>query len=231
MKRIAILLGSLHLTLLAALGIWLWSEPRFFGTFDSSCAVEFAEFAVLGARVPFGSNSLRIFSLALYGLFLLPGLNLLLPMVGFLGLYFWHHARRRNMMGSTEVPSGWATSQRPSLLRRPLEAYAWCIQSSIFPICVGLGVLFAVNALVIADIEMTLYRNKGLQDKEEAKWGFGQILAILLVLVPVRDIIETILARRLRRQARQELQIKEREMAAAWKGAVVRRTPIRSLSL
>jgi hypothetical protein len=92
-KRIALLLGSLHLTLMASLGIRLWHNPRSFGISDANCAVDVAHLAIVGAHVPFGSTHLRAISLAMYGLFLLPGLNLLLPMAAFLGLYLWHQGR------------------------------------------------------------------------------------------------------------------------------------------
>ncbi|KAJ3501163.1 hypothetical protein NMY22_g19020 [Coprinellus aureogranulatus] len=50
-RRIALLLGSLHLTLMAALGIWLWSAPQTFGTSsDSACAIQFAQLAILGGQ-------------------------------------------------------------------------------------------------------------------------------------------------------------------------------------
>ena len=216
-RRIALLLGSLHLTLMAALGIWLWSNPRSFGISDASCAVDFAHLAIVGARVPFGSNPLRVISLAIYSLFLLPGFNLLLPMAAFLGLYLWHHARRAKM-----VPLAAAATPTTSLpiRARIARVYRTAMGSPVFPIGVGLALLFAINVVFIADIELTLRRNKDLQseENEETQWGFGQILAMLLVFMPLRDIIDMILARRLRRQ---EEQIRRHELTASWKGAIL----------
>jgi hypothetical protein len=51
----------------------------------------------------------------------------------------------------------------------------------------GLFSLVAVNILLIVDTELTLQRNKDNQGGEERDWGFGQILALLLLLVPLRD--------------------------------------------
>ncbi|KAJ6524630.1 hypothetical protein DFH09DRAFT_1046739, partial [Mycena vulgaris] len=51
---------------------------------------------------------------------------------------------------------------------------------------VGLVVLVAINILFIVDIELTLRRNKGDQNGED-EWGFGQILALLLLIIPLRD--------------------------------------------
>jgi hypothetical protein len=52
---------------------------------------------------------------------------------------------------------------------------------------VGLVSLVAINILFIADIELTLRRNKGDQTGDEATWGFGQVLALLLLIIPLRD--------------------------------------------
>jgi hypothetical protein len=52
---------------------------------------------------------------------------------------------------------------------------------------VGLLSLFLVNILFIVDTELTLQRNEAYQGSEESEWGFGQILALLLLAVPLRD--------------------------------------------
>ncbi|KAJ3513140.1 hypothetical protein NMY22_g15129 [Coprinellus aureogranulatus] len=228
-RRIALLLGSLHLTLMAALGIWLWSSPVSFGTSESTCAVEHGQLAILGARVPFGSNPLRLVSLILYSLFLLPGLNLLLPMTAFLFLYFWHRRSCLGAASSIEDASQTVRSSQYTEISGILRRFCLrCMRAQVFPVCAGLGFLFAINVVFIADIELTLHRNIGLQDREEEQWGFGQILAILLVLMPLRDLVEAILARRLRRH---ELQIKEHELSAAWASALLRRDVDRILEL
>ena len=38
------------------------------------------------------------------------------------------------------------------------------------------------------DTELTLKTNKDHQSDEEHDWGFGQILALLLLMVPLRDV-------------------------------------------
>jgi hypothetical protein len=52
---------------------------------------------------------------------------------------------------------------------------------------VGLFSLFLVNILFIVDTELTLQRNEAYQGSGESEWGFGQILALLLLAVPLRD--------------------------------------------
>jgi hypothetical protein len=49
-------------------------------------------------------------------------------------------------------------------------------------VCLGI-----INILFIIDIELTLRRNKGNQTDGDDTWGFGQVLALVLLLVPIRD--------------------------------------------
>jgi hypothetical protein len=174
-----LVLGSLHLTLMSALGIWLWKNPQLFGLgnrlpaqfkTNNAFAVERATIAILGQGVPFSSIPLRVASLAIYSLFLIPGINLIAPMVPFLGAYF----------GCRRIP----------LAKR------W----DVLPAYIGLGILLAINLVFIVDIEVTRNMNTAIQVEDEAEWGFGQILAVLLLLLPLRDLVEAIIARRLKQR-------------------------------
>jgi hypothetical protein len=57
---------------------------------------------------------------------------------------------------------------------------------------VGLVCLAIINILLLVDIELTLRRNKHDQSPEEDEWGFGQVLALLLLIVPLRDFVTSI---------------------------------------
>jgi hypothetical protein len=52
---------------------------------------------------------------------------------------------------------------------------------------VGLLLLVVINIIFLVDIELTLSRNKHLQSSEDDQWGFGQVLALLLLVIPLRD--------------------------------------------
>ncbi|THU75121.1 hypothetical protein K435DRAFT_814624, partial [Dendrothele bispora CBS 962.96] len=60
--------------------------------------------------------------------------------------------------------------------------------------------LFIINLIFLVDIELTLHRNKAIQNSEESDWTFGQVLAMLLLAMPLRDLVETMLERREKRQ-------------------------------
>lgn len=219
-RRITLVLGSLHLTLMAALGIWLWSSPRRFGTSEwANCATDAAFITIFGRSVAFGSSALRIFSLVIYALFLLPGANLLLPMGLFLSAYFWHHKIRSSM-------EPWRIARRQETLLSNLAKALKLVSkrallSRVVPVYVGLILLCAINIVFIVDIELTLRRNKSLQDgQSEAEWGFGQILAILLLFIPLRDLVENFLARR---QRRQDMALQKERLTASFIEALYRR--------
>ena len=73
-------LGSIHLSLMTFIGIWLWSDPSKFGT-RISCN---PTLPIVGGAVPFSSQALRICSLLMHSLLLIPGFNLVR---GFLFFY------------------------------------------------------------------------------------------------------------------------------------------------
>jgi hypothetical protein len=164
---------------MAILGIWLWRHLHLFGvgnrepsTFKSTnaLALDRATIAILGQGVPFGSSALQAVSIAIYSIFLVPGLNLVPPMILFLGAY----------SGCRHLPF----------------AKRW----DVLPAYIGLGTLLAINVVFIVDIEVTRNLNITLQADNEANWDFGQILAILLLLLPLRDLIEALLERKLRQR-------------------------------
>ncbi|KAJ3519411.1 hypothetical protein NMY22_g13219 [Coprinellus aureogranulatus] len=256
-QRITLVLGSVHLTLMAALGILLWSAPKSFGKDElSACAFDIADLAILGAFVPFGRQGLRFFSLVVYSLVLLPGFNLLLPVGVFLSVYcltnrWWPLPQALPACGAPpavpvdnahetqqpHVPSGLsveimemqplpgdfdssstenpqtaenpptsAESQAPAdnperrtLTPDPLQEGRFYMLRAVFPVGIGLLILLCINIIFIIDIELTLRRNRGYQDRasgDEAEWGFGQILAMVLVFMPLRDLGESIVRRR-----------------------------------
>ncbi|KAH6902325.1 hypothetical protein BKA70DRAFT_669321 [Coprinopsis sp. MPI-PUGE-AT-0042] len=152
-KRFVLVLGSLHLALMATLGIWLWSNLQLFGLGNrrpadfvdaNTCAVNGATVAVFGQGVSLGSPTLRAFAIAIYALFLIPGVNLIAPMIIFLVAY-------------------------PVCRRLPFASR----RREALPPYIGLGILLAINIVFIVDIEVTRGFNRALQDKDEGDWGFG----------------------------------------------------------
>ncbi|KAJ7931835.1 hypothetical protein B0H13DRAFT_1857491 [Mycena leptocephala] len=202
---------------MAALGMWLWSRPGSFGS-SQPCAQGQPSTVVLGHSVSLESSQLRAWSILIYSLFLAPGLNLFLPSALFFALFLtyqcWHRgptskehepsypllpitdSRRPSSSGSPPalvVDNHLERSSSNTATVRPNSAHS---DPSTVPVVLGLALLFAMNIMFIADIELTLRRNRLLQDPGESAWTFGQILALLLLILPLRDLLETMSQRR-----------------------------------
>ncbi|KAJ7678610.1 hypothetical protein B0H17DRAFT_1078216, partial [Mycena rosella] len=126
---------------------------------------------------------LRIFSLAIYFLLLIPGINLLPPIFFFLALHITYNRFR----------SRW---DRQGAMHMDPES------DHIDFLVVGLVLLVVINIIFLVDIELTLSRNKHLQSGADGLWGFGQVLALLLLVMPLRDAWNAL-----------------RDVRTAWRGA------------
>ncbi|KAJ3547365.1 hypothetical protein NMY22_g1681 [Coprinellus aureogranulatus] len=160
-------MGSVHLTLMSGLGIWLWSAPGRFGTLDaaSHCAVQHAELMFLGNPVPFRSNALRIIFLIIYSVCLFPGFNILIPANISRKTYKYLNSRRSRTSRMNDLPESFS---------------AW----------LGLAVILFIDTVLIVDIELALRRNRALQlNEDEAQWGFGQTLAMVVLAIPLWDFM------------------------------------------
>ncbi|KAJ6522260.1 hypothetical protein B0H19DRAFT_1203019 [Mycena capillaripes] len=201
------ILGSLHLSLMSYFGIWLWRNPATFGSANNAdpCALHWTSYIILGKGIPLKSRTLRIVSLIIYATFLTPVFNILLPMVGALTLLLpygvYHRARyadsfdpssssekRHDALRSMQDPTKIASSRS----KRAPAASPWTLHVGynpfLLPVFAGLVVLFAINVAFIVDIELTLHHNRPFLKPGESGWSFGQTLAILFLLLPLRDL-------------------------------------------
>ena len=274
-------LGSIHLTLMSAVGIWLWSSPSNFGT-PIPCN---PTLAIAGGAVRFSSQAMHICSLLIYSLLLVPGINLLPAFFLLLSphiLYnksrrqhpqFWTRCRRildamrripRGLRNAPQtwrriadnalrsrgaapldeeaqvgddhpIPSGAQLTDPPSgdsSSRDPINTDSMPSQEqSVHPslsgpstsqspssdadpafLIVGLVCLALINVIFLVDVELTLSRNKQFQSHEADEWGFGQVLALLLLVVPLRDFARSIID--IRRKLREKQEHANREFVS-----------------
>jgi len=209
---------------MATIGIWLWSNPPKFG-FPISCD---PSLVIVGGSVRFSSPALRICSLLMYSLLVVPGVNLLLPFLFFLTLHILYNWSRRHhswfrrqcrriahaIRGCPHTLREFAETllrfsdnvprrQRPSppdeesqIVHNhhpspsPTQTSPNCIHTAFLD--VGLVCLAIINVIFLIDIELTLSRNRQFQSREDDNWGFGQVLALLLLVVPLRDFVTSI---------------------------------------
>ncbi|KAJ3551864.1 hypothetical protein NP233_g13001 [Leucocoprinus birnbaumii] len=173
-----IIAGSLHLTLMAAVGIWLWSQPAKFGIREG-CSLDAAVF-FSGVRL--SSVSFRGWSLFFYGLILLPGLNLMGPACLFFFLYL----------------ASWQLIRQLSKKSPPIANFLHEDKGrrvTTLSISLGLVCVFTIDIVILALTESQIRLNANLVRPGDTDWTFGQILAILLLVVPLRELLETVLER------------------------------------
>ncbi|KAJ7204241.1 hypothetical protein B0H12DRAFT_473635 [Mycena haematopus] len=219
-------LGSIHLSLMAGIGLWLWSNPSKFGTYIPCDPL----LTIVGGTVPFSSLGLRAFSLAMYSLLVIPGLNLVLPFLFFLLLHLSYNKSRSQhpifwgrldtllnlvccipQMSREAIPRlARAIFRRPCSLSRHSETGSpsplrsdpssntpdtekRAVEGKTAFLVVGLVCLAVINIVLLVDIELTLRRNQHEQFRGEDEWGFGQVLALLLLVIPVRDFVTSVL--------------------------------------
>jgi hypothetical protein len=175
-----ILIGALHLSLMGALGIWVWIHP---GTFGISSSCPSGSVSLFAHNIPIESGALRIFSLAVYGVVLLPYFNLILPAALILGPYFGYLLHK-----TSKAAAGKETQKTTSVDEARKAATAWGVR-------VGLLFLFSINAFLIVETELSIARNESRQEDQDGVWTFGQTLALILLLLPLRDAAENILQR------------------------------------
>ncbi|KAF5346997.1 hypothetical protein D9756_011022 [Leucocoprinus leucothites] len=165
-----LIIGSAHLSLMSAVGIWLWAKPIAFGN-SPPCSLT-ASLFVVGQRALIGSQGLRKWSLLIYSLLLIPGLNLIVP-IGFFAAPIWIYGHLFPFSLKQESVLGFARA--------------------------GLAMLAIINVVLLADTEVAIGENQGLTAEGDGDWTFGQTLALLLLLIPMRDIGEALLERRARK--------------------------------
>ncbi|KAJ7346108.1 hypothetical protein DFH08DRAFT_870547 [Mycena albidolilacea] len=215
-RGVVAILGSLHLSMMSALGLWLWINPLRFGTDAeaNACAIEHSSTIILGKNIPLASSGLRIWSILVYAVLLVPGLNLLWPIVLFLLLMKFYSALRKphdrrdarrqraKRLDSAESPSllrtpesdpaptvpPGITKRARRLARRSLWALQMWYNPFLLPTVAGLVLLFVINIIFIVDTEVTLRQNRFLLEAGEGDWSFGQTLALLLLVLPLRDL-------------------------------------------
>jgi hypothetical protein len=185
-KKSVLVLGSLHLSLMASIGIWLWSNPSGFGTPSPSDAgpCPIPSYSILGSHIPLTSPALRIVSLVIYAVLLIPGINLVVPLFFFISIHILYnkvHTRLSIHIAGDPDHNKPNTNKSSS---RKLAHIAMLNASFLF--------LFAFNVVFALDVEVMLSRNRHLQEVGEDEWGFGQVLALLLLAVPLLAFLSSL---------------------------------------
>ena len=170
--------------------------------------------------MPFSSPALRIFSLIMYTLLLIPGVNLIPPFLFFFALHIYFNWLCRRFWNKQETNKQDTDNHNHNIVSSQERLEISSLSSSTPRIytaflVVGLLCLVAINVVLLTDIELTLSRNQQNQSHEEDQWGFGQVLALLLLVVPLRDFVASI--NDIRDKVREQVQKRREEKKEAQK--------------
>jgi hypothetical protein len=200
LEDLVLVLGSIHLSAMAGIGLWLWRNPTAFGTgLDTACSAP-PTLSIIGQEVSLYSRGLQVISLMLYSALLVPGFNFAIPFLFFLGSHILYNKYRNWSPKNGRGRSHGNTHPDPKVHTEMVY--------------VGLVLLFAINVAFIVDIELTLSANRHLQTSGEEQWGFGQVLPLLLLIVPIRDFVSSLI--RIQKEKKSKAQERLREHIANW---------------
>ncbi|KAF7329506.1 Multiple ankyrin repeats single kh domain [Mycena kentingensis (nom. inval.)] len=199
-----VIIGTLHLSFMGGVGLWLWSNPRDFGT--SSGCIGSPTLSVFGHAIPLLSPWLRFIFIPLYALAALPGINIFLPAVlskslapfvftRLVGVWIPEPSLSDGLLTASHIGLAGAVAETPRvshqrtfqrLPRNFTEQHGDKI--SIILLYLSLAGLLAVNIAIIVDTEVTIKHNNRRQEGADQVWSLGQVLALLLVVLPLKSI-------------------------------------------
>lgn len=174
-KNTVFIFGSLHLTLMSTIGLWLWSKPARFGM-SKPCTLTLP-ISITGGQVLFDSKGLQVWSIFVYVLILVPFLNMIMPILFFAMMLLFFS----RFLPAETNPLGHKS------------------HFSIGSIGIGLSMLAITDIIFLLDTEVTLRKNSHVTDQGDSMWSFGQLLALFILLVPLRDIFLSISERKAKR--------------------------------
>ncbi|KAF9479842.1 hypothetical protein BDN70DRAFT_878382 [Pholiota conissans] len=172
-------LASAHLILFSAVGVWLWVTIDRFG--DCEHVTKLTKLVIVGIPIPVTSQALRIVSIVIYAICLLPFINIvvfggleLVVVVGCQRLVAYF--RNSSKSGSPDPEKLQETSSRTPGYSLPLFV----------------ALTFVLQTFFIVSTELTIHNNRHLlsqnSDSQESDWTFGQTLAIALTILPLLQV-------------------------------------------
>jgi hypothetical protein len=160
-----ILLVTTYFCAMASFGIWVWTKSAVFGITPECTPETFT--TIFTYDISTTNTSFRIFSLVIYAVAAIPGVNIVLfaSMIGACGV------------GTVVIV---ASIMRTPFTYRPLYLVALAVQCLI-------------NTLLVVDTELMIYRSRDLIAEGESVWTFSQTLALFLVIRPLLDSAHAII--------------------------------------
>ena len=159
---------SLHMSLMGAFGVYVWWKPGNLrgptteASLDSALCLQNTLTYIFFRRFRVSSPKLRIVSIVCYFFVALPFVNVLLLTAA----------------AVVVVNVANALICKPYTFGR-LYRVTWIVQTSM-------------NVIIAVNTELSIIKNSNLIITEESTWGFGQILAVVLIFSPLLEALSVV---------------------------------------
>ncbi|KAG7086157.1 hypothetical protein E1B28_002118 [Marasmius oreades] len=184
-QLLGVVFVSIHLSGMGVLGIWHWGVLRIRGLNPSLPPTECFErinTTYLFMDFPITSRRIRILSLAFYSFMVIPVVNIEISVM-LVNIISWLIVSPTRRAFRRVIPQAlvWVYTVLTVLVYGRewewLEPRLKCLTAVLFPL------IIAVHTVI--DTEFMIKKNMPLIGTEESRWTFGQILALMLVILPL----------------------------------------------
>ncbi|KAH6911861.1 hypothetical protein BKA70DRAFT_1268728 [Coprinopsis sp. MPI-PUGE-AT-0042] len=168
-------LSSAHLIFVSGFGVWFWFTLNLSGQCEQQTQLS------LFSNLPITSQPLRIASIVIYIIGLIPVINIFVW--GALQLLVIY-----SISAIRQLFSQSATRQE----RRSLKDLLASVDQPILPSFIGLTVVMQVYFIVATELTINanepLLKRDGTSLNDERQWTFGQTLAVALIVLPLLQV-------------------------------------------
>ncbi|KAK7047914.1 hypothetical protein VNI00_006242 [Paramarasmius palmivorus] len=204
-QLVATILISITLTGMSVLGLWHWIVLNILGSDHKlllrQCLSEIST-TYLFIAFPITNSRIRILSLIFYSVMVIPILNVVVMalVLNTINLFLISPVRNirhvhRDSLGIFRLISSLSNwlSTLATMLAIVVFGHYWnslrlrlkCVLAVLLPL------IIVVHTII--DTELTIVRNDGLVGDGESRWMFGQVLALTLVSLSVKEVISMFL--------------------------------------
>ncbi|KAK7054561.1 hypothetical protein VNI00_003760 [Paramarasmius palmivorus] len=184
-QLLGVIFVSIHLTGMSVLGLWHWSVMNIKGldpNLSSAQCFDQITITYLFISFPITNRHIRNLSLAFYSFMAIPVLNIeiavmIVNVIGWVIVSPVRRALNKILPQTVVFLYTWFILKAYGRDWGWLEPRLKCIVAVLLPL------IIAIHTVI--DIELTIRRNAAVIGNDEKQWTFGQVLALLLVMLPL----------------------------------------------
>ncbi|ESK90416.1 hypothetical protein Moror_13682 [Moniliophthora roreri MCA 2997] len=192
-QLLGVVFVSVHLMGMSVLGLWHWIRLNIRGlnsNLDPSECFDKITTTYLFMRFPITDDRIRVLSLVFYSFMAIPILNIEFAVMLVNGISWLIVSPGRRILNRV-LPQTLRLLYTWFLLTAYGRDWPWLEPRLKCIVAVLLPLFIAVHTVI--DTELTINRNTALVGNDEKQWTFGQVLALLLVILPLIQAISMFL--------------------------------------